>query len=361
MSLKQNLTESILRSSYPISFSAGPAHLPDYTLDAIREIVDSGFLTVSHRSDEFSEVSKKAIEGLREKMKIPSHFHIFYQNSSTAAWNNVLENLVKERSFHFVLGEFSERFYQTAKDLNLRADGFFPPFDEAVDWQAPKIHPDTELIAITHNETRSGLMWPWEAIQGVREKYPDPLIAIDVCSSFGGVNMKWELADVWLGSVQKCLSMPAGLGYLIVNPRAMERAKKLNKTIPKFRKFQILEEQMAKYQTYETPNSLEIALLAILMSLWNIDEIENETKYKAKMIYEADLKWEPFIKHPDWRSITCAHMKVDNADKWNERAERQGFYLGRSFGSFKNNGIRIANFPAHTRELITRLIDALKE
>ncbi len=355
------LSTEVLRKSYPISFSAGPAHLPDITNQAIHEIVESGFLTVSHRSQEFSEVSRKAIEGMREKMKIPPDFHIFYQNSSTAAWNNILENLVKERSFHFVLGEFSERFYFTAQDLNLTADAYIPPFDEAVKWKNATIHPSTELIAITHNETRSGLMWPWEEIRGVREAYPEPLIAIDVCSSFGGMNMQWDLADIWLGSVQKCLGMPPGLGYIMVNERAMEKARKLNKKVPKWRKFQILEEQMKKYQTYETPNSLEIALLAILMHHWDIDVVESQTREKASLIYGADLNWQPFIKDPEWRSITCAHMKVDDAEKWNQRAEEQGFYLGRSFGTFASNGIRVANFPGHTKELILKLIEALRE
>lgn len=342
-----------------ISFSAGPTYISDSTRKALVAIVESGFLQVSHRSDEFSEISKQAIEGLRKEMRIPNDYHIFYQNSSTIAWDTVLQNLVAKKSFHFVLGEFSERFFHTAERLNITASKFDPPTDRAVPWENAPISKEDELIAITHNETRSGLMWPMNELQKLRKAYPDALIAIDVCSSFGGMLLDWKVADIWLGSVQKCLGMPAGFGYLIVSPRAFERSLALKKNIPDWRHFKVMEEQMKKYQTFETPNTLAIALLAKLMEDWDLNAIDQETRRKAQLIYSADLDWDPYIKDATWRSITCAHFMVNDASKWHAKAKAAHFVLGSSFDSFKKHGIRVANFPSHTYTIIEALLKAL--
>lgn len=343
-----------------ISFSAGPTHVADSTCEAMKEIIDSGYLEYSHRSPEFSEVSRQAIEGLREKMRIPKEYHIFYQNSSTVAWDTVLQNVVKDASFHFICGEFSNRFYQTAEKLKLNASKHDTPSGLPVKIEEAKVPKEAELIAITHNETRSGLMWPLEKIRQVREQYPEKLLAVDVCSSFGGMNMDWTMADIWLGSVQKCLTMPPGLAYLIVAPRAFDKARYLKKSIPSWRSFDVMADIMKVYQIYETPNCFLIALLAKLMKTWDLDAIEKDTKRKAALIYSAKLDWQPHVKDPAWQSITSTHFMVDDANKWHEKAEAAGFLLGRSFGNHADHGIRICNFPSHTYEMIESLLYALK-
>lgn len=344
-----------------ISFNAGPTYISDSTKQAIHEVVNSGFLSVSHRSPEFSAMSEKAIEGLRRQLRIPKEYHIFYQNSSTVAWDTVLQNLVKKQSFHFVCGEFSKRFQLTGEALKLNARKFDTISGHPVEWDKAPIDNKDELICITHNETRSGLMWPDEAIKGIRDLYPDILLAIDVCSSFAAMKMNWEDADIWLGSVQKGLAMPAGLGYLIVSPRALEKSLKLNKSIPNWRKFETMHELMKIYQIYETPNSLLIGTLAKLMENWDIDAIDNETRRKANLIYSTKLDWEPHVKDPKWQSLTSAHFMVDNAEKWHEKAEKANFALGKSFDNFADNGIRVCNFPSHTYKMVEDLLKALSQ
>jgi phosphoserine aminotransferase len=345
--------------SYPISFNAGPTFIPDNVIQAIHDVADSGFLSTSHRSKEFSEVSRKAIEGLRKQMRIPDNYHIFYQNSSTVAWDTVIQNIVKENSFHFVCGEFSNRWHQTAEKLIPHAKKYETPSGEAVLWENAKVPRETELIAITHNETRSGLQWPFETIRDIRNSYPDKTLAIDVCSSFGGMAMDWTLADVWLGSVQKCLTLPPGLAYLLVSDRAFERAVQLNKPIPAWHRFSIMQEQMKVYQTFETPNMLAIGLLARLMENWDIDAIEQKTREKAKILYQAPLPWSPYVSDKKWQSIVTTMFKVQNASEWRDKALKGGFALGGTFGQDAENSVRICNFPGHTPQMFHDLIKAL--
>ena len=78
---------------YPlISFGAGPSYLPEKSLKALHEVVSSGFLSASHRSEQFSAISRQAIEGLKEKMEIPSSFSVLYHPSSTVIWDTLFQN-----------------------------------------------------------------------------------------------------------------------------------------------------------------------------------------------------------------------------------------------------------------------------
>lgn len=343
-----------------ISFNAGPSYLSEESLNALHEVVSSGFLSVSHRSDQFTEISRQAIEGLREKMGIPKSFHILYHPSSTVIWDTIIQNLVQKKSYHFICGEFSRRFYDTSHDLGLEALTFNSPIGKVIDWQKAIIPKDCEMITITHNETRSGLMWPIEVIKEIKESSPHSLMAVDVCSSFGGMKMDWEAADIWLGSVQKCLSMPAGLGYLIINEKAVEKAKSVRRNIPEWRRLDIMIEQMKKYQIFETPNSLAIGCLAILMRSFDLEKTDKDTRRKADFLFNCDLNWEPLIKDPEWRSLTTPHFLVDDADKWHKQALEHGFQLGPMFGEYAKKGFRIANFPSHTYEIMERLVQSLK-
>ena len=342
-----------------ISFNAGPSYLAPRTIQALHDIVASGFLSVSHRSEEFSAMTKKAIDNLRKQMRIPKEFHIFFQPSAIASMDTILQNVVNKHSFHFVNGDFSERFYTTALQLSLDSQVHETPGNLPIDWQNARIPKGTELIAITHNETRMGNMWPADEIKKLRDAYPDSLLAIDVTSSFGGLVMDWNLGDIWFSSVQKCLGMPPGMAVMLINPRAFEKGIALKKKIPPWRRFDILAEQMKKFQIFETPNLLAIALLARQMEEWDIDAIDRETKRKAKLLYTAAMDWKPHVEDSLWQSTTVTHFVVDNAEKWHAKANAANFGLGYVFGDYAQKGIRISNFPQHTFQMMEELLAAL--
>lgn len=347
-------------SSEIISFNAGPSYVAPRTKKALHDIIDSGFLSVSHRSAEFSTMTKRAVDNLRKQMRIPNEFHIFFQPSAIASMDTILQNVVKSSSFHFVNGDFSERFHTTGLQLNLDSKAHVTPGSDPIDWQNAKIPRGTELITATHNETRMGNMWPAEELKNLRKAFPEPLLAIDVTSSFGGLIMDWSIADIWFSSVQKGLGMPPGLAVLLINERAFQKALDLKKKIPPWRRFDILREQMKKFQCFETPNMLAIALLAEQMEEWDLDKIDQETKRKAQFLYSANMDWVPHVKDPAWQSTTVTHFIVDDAEKWHARAKASNFALGYVFGDYAQKGIRISNFPQHTLKMLEDLLEALK-
>lgn len=154
-----------------ISFNPGPSQLSPAVIQFLHEIVESGFLSMSHRSSAFAETSKAAVEGLRQKMGIPLDYHIFYQPSATVAMDTLLRNVVEKRCLHFVHGNFSERFFQTSRSIGLEAIKHETPLDAPIDWKQALIA-DCELICLTHCETSTGLMWPHNQVKELREAYP---------------------------------------------------------------------------------------------------------------------------------------------------------------------------------------------
>lgn len=342
-----------------ISFNPGPSQLSPAVIQFLHEIADSGFLSMSHRSSAFAEASRNAVEGLRKQMGIPADYHIFYQPSATVAMDTLLRNVPEKSSFHFVHGNFSERFFQTAISINLEAVKHETALDAPIDWRQADIL-DSELICLTHCETSTGIMWPHDEMQGLREAYPQAMIAIDVTSSFGGMQFEWHHADLWFGSVQKCLGLPSGFGFLIVSPRAFEKGL-AKKDVPAWHRFEVLAKYMKDYFTLETPNMLAIALLGRQMAVWDLKSIEAETKRKAALIYEANLPWKPFIRDPLWRSLTVSHFLVDQPGLWKKRALEAKMILGSGYGAFEPKSIRIANFPSHSYEMLSQLLHVLRE
>jgi phosphoserine aminotransferase len=341
-----------------ITFNPGPSQISPFIVRELTELASSGQLSISHRSKAFSEISKQAINGIMEKMSIPASYKIFYQPSATASMDTILRNLVTKKSFHFANGSFSNLFYQTGKDIGLEALGYETEWGQSIDWRNAKIPDDTELICITHNETSTGVMWPTEEISDLRKAYPKQLLAIDATSTFGCLKMNWEEADVWFGSVQKCLGLPSGLGYIIIGPRAYEVAKKAIH-VACWQSLAYMDEKMKLFQTPETPNMLIISLLGRQMSQWNLVEIEKQLYQKAKMIYEAKVDWKPFVSDERWRSSTVPCFYVDDPERMHKRAKDAGMVLGKGYGHLTDTTIRIANFPAVTIENLQKLLDIL--
>jgi phosphoserine aminotransferase len=343
-----------------ISLNPGPSQLSAETVADIAEIAASGLLSKSHRGDAFVEVSRAAFGGLRRKLAIPDDYRVLYQPSATAAMDAVLRNCVAARSFHFVHGAFSKRFRRSASEIGIAATASASDGGRAVPWRSAAIPTEAELVAVTHNETSTGLMWPAQELAALRAAHSAPLLAVDVTSSFGGVAMRWTDADLWFGSVQKCLGLPSGMGYLVAGPRAFEAADRVGARVAAWQRLDVMAEKMDAWQTVETPNVLAIALLARQMERWDLARIEHETQAKAALLYGAALPWTPYVEDAAWRSPTVACLRVDDPKRWIERAAAAGFALGSGYGELKATTVRVANFPAIAGSDVGRLVRALR-
>jgi len=345
----------------PISLSVGPSQISEAVANDIREIGASGLLAESHRGPVVQGLLRGTVAAVRAAMHLPDDYEFLFQPSATAAMEMTLRNCVRASSFHFVHGAFSARFANTADQIGLQATRFESGWDAPLAPEGAQVPEDTEMICVTHAETSTGRMWPHEELAALRARHPEPLLAVDVTSSFGAMAMDWTAADVWLGSVQKVWGLPAGLGYVVVGPRAFERAEALGseRTAVSWQDLLVLRKRSASGETVETPNIFDIALLERQAGRWDLAQVEAETRAKAALMAEVFEDERFYQPDPRWRSLTVHCMKADDPEAWRRRAVAAGAVIGAGYGPLKQSCVRIATFPAVSFEDTERVLRAV--
>ncbi|MBL7766505.1 MAG: alanine--glyoxylate aminotransferase family protein [Chitinophagaceae bacterium] len=355
-----------------IYFTPGPSQLYPTVATHIQSALDEGFCSISHRSRRYESIQQMAEENLRALMNIPDHFHIFFTSSATEIWDRCIENLVNQRSFHFVNGSFSERFYTTALQMGRDAVSLEAPLGKGFhDLHEIHMHEDNELICITHNETSTGVVFDHELISGLRKQYPDALIAVDAVSSVPYGKINFSDIDTLFFSVQKGFGLPAGLGVWICNERCIAKAesrKAAGKFIGTYHSLPSFLKHSPKHQTPSTPNMLAIYLLAHVsgdMLHTGLSQIEHDTEHKARLIYdfiENRDGFSPFVKDLRDRSQTVVVVESAISSKTiNEFLKPHEMQIGGGYGPLKEQQFRIANFPAVSTADVERLLAALSQ
>lgn len=351
-----------------VNFTPGPSQLYFTVADHVKQAFEERIPSLSHRSRQFEVISKQTTDGLRELLSIPPDCHIFFTGSATEIWERIFQNLVEETSFHLVNGSFSKRFQEIGIQLNKNAKKVEAPAGQAFENDV-SIPQDCELIAVTHNETSTGVSVPVEWIHGLKKKNPDMLIAVDAVSSLPYPAFDLNVADTLFFSVQKGFGLPAGLGVWIVNEKCISKADSLtarNVSTGSYHNLASLLSHAKKNQTPETPNVLGIYLLGKVVEDFlrrGIETIRRETDYKAAILYHALKNSEiisPFVKEAQFRSKTVivAHTG-DHTEKLSAFLSSRGLHPGDGYGAAKKTQLRFANFPAHSKEQYELLVDAI--
>lgn len=353
-----------------IYFTVGPSQIYPGITDEISVAVKKEILSLSHRSEEFHKLFDGVREKLRSVLGIPDTHEIFLINSGTEGMERVIENCVEKTSFHVITGTFGNRFYQSAIELNKDAVKVESAWGSGIELSTIDIPKDTELLAVTHNDTSSGVCLDLKPIYDLKKERGDILIALDTVSSVPSIPIDFSLLDCVFFSVQKGFGLPAGLGVLIVSPQAMEKSFSLQKkgiSIGTFHNFPTLKASADKSETPETPNVLDLYLFDKVLGLLlerGMESIRKITQQRAALLYElfdqSDL-FEPIVTDPAVRSVTTLVVEVPGGSvDLLEKAEAHGLVIGAGYGKFANTQIRVGNFPAHTQDDFEKLLDFLK-
>jgi len=355
--------------SNKIFFTPGPAQtfysFEQHLKNALREDVPS----ISHRSKAFQKIFQETTENLRALLNIPKDYHVFFTGSATEVWERIIQNLVIDTSHHFVNGSFSSRFLDTAKAYQVQTTATMVEFGESFDLSTPE---QTELIAITQNETSIGYNFPEDEIYEIVAKKPEnSLVAVDVVSCAPAVNLDYNLIDTAYFSVQKSFGLPAGLGVWILNDRCVEKAQKKESaglTTGYYHSINQLKKYAEKNQTPETPNAFGLYLLGKVaqdMLYRGAKQIQNDTIYKSIIVNQtlSEVDWAtPFIKTDKYRSRTVSVGQLNGVTSSDiiSKMEEKKMIIGSGYGKFKDEHIRIANFPTHSKEQMELFVDVLK-
>ncbi len=352
-----------------IYFTPGPSDIYFTVEEHLKNALKEQIPAISHRSKKFQEIYAEAESNLRELFSLPDDFHLVFTASATEVWERLIQNCVENESFHFVNGSFSQRFYEIAGELGrnaqlVKADyGTYTPISDV------NIPASVELISVTQNETSTGVAFPQNEIEALKAAYPNALIAVDFVSSAPISAINFEAIDTAYLSVQKCFGLPAGLGVWFYNERCLEKAKSLQEKgikIGSYHSLLKLHEGGLKQQTPETPNVLNIYLLAKVagdMLSKGLNRIRIEAEYKATVLYtyfENHKTFVPFVKDAKARSKTVIVAETGtHTSALIDYLKSRGMVVGSGYGPFKDSHIRIANFPTHSKESIEQLVDTI--
>ena len=352
-----------------INFTPGPSQLYFTIEDHVRQALRENIGSLTHRSKEFEAIFKQATEGLKELLSIPDDFHIFFAGSATEIWERSIQNLVENESFHLINGAFSNRYHEIATQLNKKATKI--EATKGNGFNEIQIPSSAELIAVTHNETSTGVSLPLEFIHQLKEKNKEALVIVDAVSSLPYPQFDYSKIDSVFFSVQKGFGLPAGLGVWAVNDRCIAKAEKLRSKGIAIGTYHSLPTFLAngkKNQTPETPNVLGIYLLAkVVKDLLNkgISTIRKETEYKAAILYQAlqsSKLIKPFVTEPRFQSRTVIVADCgEHTQRITKLLQSKGLYPGDGYGELKKSQLRFANFPTHSKEQYELLVDILAE
>lgn len=354
-----------------IYFTAGPTQTYPTLRQHLVKAADEHIGSISHRSKEFKRIYGETVLHLRQLLNLPIGHEIFFLSSATECWERIIENCVAESSHHLVSGAFGAKFYDTAAALNKKPLQSRVPEGEGFDVDQITIAPETELIAVTQNESATGVAMPPEDIDRLAEKYPDKLIAVDCVSSLPYVDLNYARLDAVYVSVQKGFGLPAGLAIMIVSPRAIEKSKELQKQgyyTGGYRDFSSMQTYGREFQTFETPNVFNIYLLnCVLKDMLGlgIKTLRDETLQRhteLENFISAHSKLSYFVKDSSVRSKTVNVINVDGGSAaLITKLRNKGFEIGSGYGKHKDAVVRITNFPAHSVDDMRQLITAIQQ
>ena len=341
-----------------ISFYPGPSKVYPMVEQYLQDAFHSGILSVNHRSDVFMAMLKETIQTLKQKLDIPYNYEVYFVSSATECWEIIAQSLITYSSLHVYNGAFGEKWLEYTKKIRPAAKGHSFGLNEIPFVESLGIHPDDEVICITHNETSNGTALPSSFISQLRS-YSNKIIAVDATSSMAGVVFNWTDADIWYASVQKCFGLPAGMGVMVVSPAAVAKAERVGDN-SYYNSFLFTRENYLKYQTPYTPNALGIYLLGRVMEhVAPVKQVAAEIKERAADLYSflSDNGYELLVENDGVRSDTVIAVSAtrEKVTQVKSKAKLSGLQLGNGYGKWKESSFRIANFPAITETEISIL------
>ena len=348
-----------------ITFAPGPSKvydaLPHYMQDAFHQ----GILSANHRSSVFMNLYQETEQLMREKLHMPADYKLLFTSSATENWEIISQSIVEKASFHIYSGSFGKKWFEYAKHIIPSTIGLKIEANQEIGVVGLEIGENVDLIAITQNETANASQVPMTVLKELAEKYPEKMIAVDTTSSMGGIEFDFSLADIWYASVQKCFGLPAGLGVLILSPKAIEKTQRKGEK-GRYNSLTFMLENAEGYQTHYTPNVFGIYLLnRVLKDLEEIQHVDARLRKRMLKLETAiaqSSKFRLLVDNESTRSTTV--LAVSGSEELitavKKAAEKEGMQLGSGYGPLKPTSFRIANFPAITDEEFDRLIDFLK-
>ncbi|MFD9816484.1 phosphoserine transaminase [Streptomyces sp. NPDC059080] len=336
-------------------FGAGPSKVRTEALAALAA-TGSSLLGTSHRQAPVKNLVGSVRDGVRDLFQLPEGYEVILGNGgSTAFWDIATHGLIENKSQHLTFGEFSSKFAKAAKLAPWLAE----PTVVASD---PGTHPEphaeagTDVYALTHNETSTGVAAPVKRVAGADE---GALVLVDATSGAGGLPVDIAESDVYYFAPQKSFASDGGLWLAVFSPAALERARAVHASgrhIPEFFSLPTAIDNSLKNQTYNTPALSTLFLLNEQLEWINgqggLEWSTGRTAASSAALYgwaEKSSYATPFVTDPAKRSQVIGTIDFDDsvdAAAVAKALRTNGIVDTEPYRKLGRNQLRIAMFPA---------------
>ncbi len=267
-----------------------------------------------------------------------------------------VRNCVEKKMLCCVNGSFGKRFAEVAASNGKDVEKLEVPLGQPItpnqlDQELSR-NPGIESVAITHNETSTGLLNPLEELAKVVKDH-GKLLFVDAVSSMGGTKIevdKWGL-DVCFGSSQKCFGVPPGLGIGSVSQEALERSETA-KNKGWYFDFKLWE----RYQRDRegTPMTSVIPQIAGLNKILKLIEAWGGKEAYFQLYKERNRKIREGVRDLELTllpkegyespTVSCVNAPSGRSGvEVYEQMRKEGFELAKGYGTLKASTFRIGN------------------
>ncbi len=335
-------------------FGSGPSKVRPASLAGLAATGDA-YLGTSHRQEGVRSVVRRIRTGLGSLFALPPGYEVVLGNGgATTFWDIAICGLVRERSQHLVLGEFSAKFAAAAGRapfLSAPSTVTSAPGSGA----EPRAEEGVDCYCWPHNETSTGVAMPVGRVAGSDD---GALMLIDATSAAGGLPVDPAQFDAYYFSPQKCFAADGGLWVALLSPAAVERLATIaaGRWVPPSLDLRLALESSRADSTYNTPALATLFLLADSIE-WLADRgglawATARTADSAERLYtwaERSAYAAPFVADPAHRSPVVG--TIDFAEGVDAAAvaavlRANGIVDTEPYRKLGRNQLRIAMFPA---------------
>lgn len=350
-------------------FTVGPTALHPLVPDAAGRALAAGLGSWSHRSAPARAEVARTVEALRALLEIPPGHRVLFLGSATEAMERVVEGAVERRSFHLVNGAFARRFRDIARNLGREPEALEVVDGAGFDLEGVNLPGEAELVALTQNETSTGVALAPAGIGELARRHPGVLVAVDAVTAAPIQPLELPLVDAAFFSVQKLFGLPAGLGVLIVSERLVERARERQGrggTVGGYLHIPGLARAADAHETAATPNLLFIHLLGRVAEAYlerGIDTLRRENREMAARVDAAARRagWVPFPPRSGDRSTTVLVYEVPGGSgPVRARLKERGIQVSSGYGPHRDRHLRVACFPAWGMAEVEALVEGIE-
>jgi len=327
---------------------------------------------ISHRTKEASALQRNIGNKLKKLMYTKNEI-ILSTSSACGLMEGAVRSCTQKRAAVFSCGVFGNQWYQMTLTNNIPSDKFEVEWGKPITKELVKNALDSgkyDLVAVTHNETSTGVMNPIEEISEIVKKYPEVIFCLDTVSSLGGVKIEVDKLgiDICLASTQKCLALPPGFSVCSISEKAVEAAKKVKfrgSYFDMLRLYNWVKEREFQYPS--TPSITHMFALEYQMDKIFEEGLENRFSRHIEVAnYVKNWTKKNFALFAEEKyasnTVTCVknNRNID-VNELNNALGEKGYIISNGLDKIKDKTFRIGHMGEATISDLKELLLAINE